>query len=250
MTIAERTSSTLDWGSGSQTLVFLHYFGGSAMSWQWVAAQMQGYRCIAINLPGFGDAPALESPSLAAYATAVTEELARLDIENYTLVGHSMGGKIALQVAISSDRPPRRVVLIAPSPPSQEPMPHEEKKRLLNNHPSQDNAKTTIERAIHQPLNRDQQTLAIETHIAVDNTAWRWWLLEGMDHSVVDQLSQLQVPVTVLASKDDPVIAFETIQSEVLGNIPSANLMTAQGVGHLLPLEAADWVADQLRQVA
>ncbi|MBD2256118.1 alpha/beta hydrolase [Pseudanabaena sp. FACHB-2040] len=250
MAIADTAAPTLEWGGGNQTLVFLHYFGGAAMSWQWVAAQMQDYRCVAINLPGFGGAPALEPPSLKGYANAVSEEVARLNIEDYTLVGHSMGGKIALQVAISSDRPPQHVVLIAPSPPSQEPMPDEEKERLLSNHPSQDNAKTTVANATHQPLNKDQQALAIKTHMAVSETAWRWWLLEGMNHSLVDQLPQLRVPVTVFASKDDPVISFETIQSDVLGIIPGANLIATQGVGHLLPLEAADWVADRLRQIA
>lgn len=255
MTTGVQTSSTVEWtndkqGSTSKTLVFLHYFGGAATSWQWVAEQLPNYRCVAIHLPGFGGRSALDQPSLQQYANDVCQELARLEIEDYILVGHSMGGKIALQLAASCDRTPSQIILVAPSPPTQEPMPAEEKERLLNNHPSRDNAKTTVTNAVQQSLRDDQHELAIQTHVAVDDSAWRWWLLDGMNHSIADQMPQISIPVTVIASEDDPVISFDTIQSEVLDIIPQARLVTAAGVGHLIPLEAADWLASQLRAIA
>lgn len=249
MTITMNALPSIEWGGGDKTLVFLHYFGGAASSWQWVAAQMPNYRCVAINLPGFGGTPAFEQPSLQRYADAVLAELARLKIENYSLIGHSMGGKIALQVAANTDRPPQQVILIAPSPPTQEPMPNEEKERLLNNHPSQDNAETTVKSATKQPLSDEQHALAVATHTNVEDTVWRWWLLEGMNHSIAEQMSQLQMPITVLASKDDPVIPYDKIKSDILGIIPGVRLISTQGVGHLIPLEAAAWVATQLQQI-
>lgn len=255
MTTGVQASPTIEWGSGKRrrdqkTLVFLHYFGGAATSWQWVAEQLPDYRCVAIHLPGFGGRSALEQPSLQKYADAVCHELTQLGIEDYILIGHSMGGKIALQVAATCDRTPSQVVLVAPSPPTQEPMPDEEKERLLNNHPSRDNAETTVTNAVQQSLRDDQHELAIQTHVTVDNSAWRWWLLDGMNHSIADQMPQIAVPVTVIASEDDPVIPFDTIQSDVLDVLPDADLITAQGIGHLMPLESADWLASQLRAIA
>lgn len=255
MTTGVQTSSTIEWtsdkqGSTSKTLVFLHYFGGAATSWQWVAEQLSDYRCVAIHLPGFGGRAALDQPSLQTYADDVCQELARLEIEDYILVGHSMGGKIAIQIAASCDRTPSQVILVAPSPPTQEPMPAKEKERLLNKHPSQDNALTTVTKATQQSLSREQNELAVKTHIIVDNSAWRWWLLDGMNHSIADQVAQLSIPVTVIASEDDPVIPFDTIQSDVLNVLPNADLIATQGIGHLVPLEAADWLANQLRAIA
>ena len=249
-TLPTQAVSTVEWGSGDKTFVFLHYFGGAATSWRWVAEQLSDYRCVAINLPGFGGRSALEQSSLQRYADVVEQELSRLGIEDYILVGHSMGAKIALQVAATCDRTPAQVVLVAPSPPTQEPMPTEEKERLLNNHPSQDNAKTTVASATQQSLNREQQELAVKTHIIADRSAWRWWLLDGMEHSIADQVAHISVPVTVIASEDDPVIPFDTIQNEVLDVIPHAELVATQGIGHLVPLEAADWLAAQLRAIA
>jgi len=243
-------TSVMEWGEGKPTLVFLHYFGGAATSWKWVAEQLPDFRCVAIDLPGFGGTPALDTASLSHYAQKVTEELEQLAIADYILVGHSMGGKIALQVAVESDRPPQKVVLVAPSPPTQEPMPDEEKQRLLNNHPSQENAETTVRNATRQELEAEARAIALETHMAVAETAWRWWLLEGMNHSIADQLTDLKVPVTVVASKDDPVIPFDVIQRDVLEQIPNSRLVSINDVGHLIPLEVSDWLAMQLRVAA
>ncbi|MGB3615147.1 MAG: alpha/beta fold hydrolase, partial [Elainellaceae cyanobacterium] len=193
MTKGPIADPSIEWGSGDNTIEFLHYFSGAAESWHWVAERLTDYRCIAINLPGFGNAPALEEPSLIHYADAVSSELSRLDVRDYVLVGHSMGGKIALQLAATSDAPsgpatpycpPQQVVLVAPSPPTQEPMPDDEKQRMLNNHPSEENAETTLSNATQRQLSDEQHTLAVKTHIIVDDSAWRWWLLEGMDHSI------------------------------------------------------------------
>ncbi|MEO0406113.1 MAG: alpha/beta hydrolase [Cyanobacteria bacterium P01_A01_bin.135] len=240
---------SLEWGSGDSTIVFLHYFGGAAESWTWVAQQLLDCRCVAINLPGFGNTFAPQQLSIPEYTRAVIAEVERLGLADYLLVGHSMGGKIALQVAVSSQKPPRQVVLVAPSPPTTEPMPESEKQRMLSNHPSRENAETTLKNAAKAPLTDEQRQVATQTHMIVDDSAWRWWLREGMNNSIANQMNQLAVPVTVLASQDDPVIPFDVIHSDVIGVIPNAELKAIAGVGHLIPLEAPDWVAAQLRDI-
>ncbi|PZV20711.1 MAG: hypothetical protein DCF21_04170 [Leptolyngbya sp.] len=241
----------IDQGNGSPTLVFLHYFSGAAASWQWVIDALPEFRCVALDLPGFGHQMPLPNPSLAAYSTFVREAIVALEIEQFILIGHSMGGKIALQVAIDAiDRVPQQVVLMAPSPPTQEPMPENERQRMLHDHTNPDNAATTVDGATQRSLTSAQRAIAIQTHRQAADSAWRWWLLEGMNHSIADRLDRLTSPVTVVASEDDPVIAFGTIQQEVLDLIPQAQLVKLFGLGHLLPLEDPDVVAEILRQIA
>lgn len=48
----------INWGDQGSVLVFLHYFGGSAQSWLWVAESLSdAYRCTAIDFPDFGGEP-------------------------------------------------------------------------------------------------------------------------------------------------------------------------------------------------
>ena len=66
------------------------------------------------------------------------------------------------------------------------------------------------------------------------------------DHA--DRLDQIQVPVTVVASKDDPVIPWDTIQSDVIALLPGAELIQLSDVGHLIPLETPEQLAKSIRQ--
>ncbi len=237
-------------------LVFLHYFGGSARSWQWVAEQLaDSYRCVVLNFPGFGNTSPLDAPSIQEMARYVQQETEQLELSSFVLIRHSMGGKIALQVAAddsSRSQCVRQLVLIAPSPPTVERMTDDEKERMLR-HPDRDEAETTaettVENATQQTLSAARQTLAVETQLEIDKATWRWWLRKGMDHSIADQASQITIPITVLASDDDPVIDPATIQREIMKKLPKAQLIRIQGIGHLLPLENPEWVADQIRRI-
>ncbi|MEM8544448.1 MAG: alpha/beta hydrolase [Cyanobacteria bacterium P01_H01_bin.119] len=241
-----------EWGSGEPSLIFLHYFSGAAESWRWVIEQLTpDFRCVAIDLPGFGQAPPLANPSLAAYGDYIGNALKQLEIKNGILVGHSMGGKLALQVATT----PRlaallsQVILVAPSPPTQEPMPDQEKQRLLNQHPSRESAVTTVESATQRSLPDDRRALAIETYRQAENSAWRWWLQTGMNHSIADQTAQIEIPVTVIASQDDPVIPLQMLEHDFGELLPQTKIIALSEIGHLIPLEAPEALSAEIRRL-
>lgn len=236
------------WGDTGEVVVFLHYFGGAAASWQWVATNLQSdTQCIALNLLGFGGTPTIHKLSVNHYAQAVQAQLAHLQIKSYHLVGHSMGGKIALQMAANQAPGLQQLILIAPSPPTYEPMPDEEKARLLNNHPSRDNAEETLNNSAIRHLSLAQRELAIKTHMEVSNSAWNWWLKSGMNENIAAQMHQIDIPVTAILSTDDPVIPYEIVKFELSSLIPQTQIITTNEVGHLLPLEAPDFIAAQIR---
>jgi pimeloyl-ACP methyl ester carboxylesterase len=244
------STQVLDRGQGEPTLVFLHYFSGAAASWQWVIEHLASdFRCVALDLPGFGQAPPLAEPALETYSDFVWEALSALGIDRFVLIGHSMGAKIALRVATSSlSAELQQVILVAPSPPTQEPMPDDEKRRLLNFHPNRDNAATTVDQSTKIQLPAERRSLAIHTHTIAADSAWRWWLQIGMQHSIADQLHSIEVPVTVIASSDDPVIPFDVVQRDVIDRIAGATLIEQAGAGHLMPLEIPEKIAIAIRQ--
>lgn len=251
--MSTRFSSRLSFtsqGSGEPTLVFLHYFSGAAVSWHWVIDVLKNdCQCVALDLPGFGDASPLAEPSLESYSDFIRGVLVQLEIEQLVLIGHSMGAKIALQVAadLGSDVV-KNVILVAPSPPTQEPMPEDERRRLLGDHHSPEVAMATVKGATQQPLPGERQEVAVRTHTQAEDRTWRWWLLDGMTHSIADQLIQIQVPVDVIASPDDPVIPWDTIHDEVMALMPEARLTQLSDVGHLIPLEAPERLAQIICQ--
>ncbi|HEV2268216.1 MAG TPA: alpha/beta fold hydrolase [Steroidobacteraceae bacterium] len=86
-------------GSGP-TLVLLHGWGLNVRVWDGLAAALcDRFRIIAVDLPGHGRSPWLsERSSLAQQAAQVGEAIAAIAAE-YSLLGWSLGGQIALQLA-------------------------------------------------------------------------------------------------------------------------------------------------------
>jgi pimeloyl-ACP methyl ester carboxylesterase len=95
--------------------VFVHGFGASIYSWRKTlpAISAAGYRVIAFDNRGFGfsDKPA-HGYGNAAYARLVVALLDSLGISSAVLVGHSMGGAIAAEVALAHPDRVRGLVLI------------------------------------------------------------------------------------------------------------------------------------------
>ncbi len=237
-------------GKSGKVLVFLHYFGGSAQSWNWVVENLKGtFRCISINLPGFGGTPSLQAPSIERYATYVQDQLNLLGVKYYTLIGHSMGGKIAMQLAATAPAGSvDQLILVAPSPPSTEPITTKEKESMLRM-PERGDAENTIATITKKPLTIDQHTTAIQNQLEVHNTSRQWWVLKGIDHSIVDIVELLRLPITVIASEDDPVITVDLIKNEVMRVFRHAKLITTSGAGHLLPMEESEWLATSIRSI-
>lgn len=83
------------------TLVLLHGFLGAADDWSALQAQLPKVQCIALDLPGHGQAKAQCLRQMADFPGWLTQQLARRQIRQYHLLGYSLGGRLALQFAAS-----------------------------------------------------------------------------------------------------------------------------------------------------
>lgn len=101
-------------GSGPAVLL-VHGITSSAATWRRAVRYLgEGHTVIAPDLPGHGESanPAGDY-SLGAYAASLRDLLALLDVPRVTLVGHSLGGGIALQTAYLFPDLIERLVLIS-----------------------------------------------------------------------------------------------------------------------------------------
>ncbi len=94
-------------GEGPAAVVALHGWARTRQDWQ---ATLEGYDALALDLPGFGATPAPETGwSTSEYADWIGEILA--DLDRPVLVGHSFGGRVAVQLAAASPELVRGLVL-------------------------------------------------------------------------------------------------------------------------------------------
>lgn len=97
-------------GSG-EPLLLIHPLGADRRVWKPVWERLTAERdCIAVDLPGFGETPALDDPSAEGLARRVAAEL---PVERPHVAGNSLGGWVALELALLGAA--RSVTAIAPA---------------------------------------------------------------------------------------------------------------------------------------
>jgi pimeloyl-ACP methyl ester carboxylesterase len=109
--------SALEAGIGPPVLA-IHGLGGTKGSFLLTVAALAGrFRVVAVDLPGFGDS---DKPIGAAYdarffADAMIDLLDALELDRVDLIGNSLGGRVALEVALRDPERVGRLALLAPS---------------------------------------------------------------------------------------------------------------------------------------
>jgi 2-succinyl-6-hydroxy-2,4-cyclohexadiene-1-carboxylate synthase len=103
----------------SPTILFLHGFMGSSADWREVMVAL-GDRalCVAADLPGHGASLGLstEAYTIEGSARAVIDILDELDVEHPVVAGYSMGGRLALYLALRHPKRCARLFLESASP--------------------------------------------------------------------------------------------------------------------------------------
>ena len=235
---------------GTPTLVLLHGFTNTGASWEPVVQAFAGqYRPLAPDIRGQGIASSAEPVTLAA----VIADIAALTqhSERFTLVGYSMGGRIALHAALALRERVERLVLIGASPGLA------------------DADARAARRAADERLADELQTLSI------DEFARRWAqtpVLAGVSGEVAarahadrlrstpaglarslrglgtgalpslwERLGELTLPVTLVTGERDR--KFTAIAVEMAALLPDAEQVVVPGVGHAVHLEAPQAVA-------
>lgn len=117
-------------------VVFLHGFLESNTMWKSVVPKLKGVKAILIELPGHGDSPFYpygEEMIIRDMSEDVNEVLKTLSIGNFSIVGHSLGGYVALDLkTIDNKNTIEKVVLLNSHPWSDSEPKKKERTRVVN----------------------------------------------------------------------------------------------------------------------
>jgi len=237
------------------TVFFLHFLGGSARAWTGIEERLRGHaRCVSIDLPGFGSNQGSTGYSVGEMADAVALSVRKQAPANWSIVGHSMGAKIAAVVARRAEDGEdglgglARIVLVAGSPPSPEPMDEEQRAEMLgwfngDKGKSRAEAHGYIEQNISRELPPDDHSQAVADVLSARPASWRNWLDHGSKEDWSDRVGVLQTPALVIAGEDDLHLGPEGQSKFTLPHYAEVRLVTLPGAKHLLPYEQPDEIA-------
>lgn len=234
---------TLERGEGSLSLLFMHYFGGSAQEWQPLFSRLASqFHCLAVDMPGHGESPDTGF-SVDDMADAVLQLIADRKLTRFVLIGHSMSGKVALALAARQPAGLEALLLVAPSPPRPEPIPDADRQQMLDTHGQQQAASDTAAKITALSITDGDREQIIQDNLRTSPAAWTAWLTRGSREDISDRMSGVEVPVHILAGTADRALAASVQPELTLPYLPGATFETLNGTGHLIPYEAPDALA-------
>ncbi len=237
----------------SHSLVLLHGFGGTHRAWDGVVGLLnrERYNPLALDLPGHG--AQADAPRPISFPGCVEHVLAARP-ERFALCGYSLGGRVALHVALAAPERVERLVLIGVNPGIEDAGQRAARRQAdraladdLEGRPYEE----FIERWRTQPLfaadppevgalAREDQRRNRPDALAA---AMRG-LGAGEMQPLWERLPELAMPVTVLVGERDA--KFLALGRRMVELLPGSELLVVPG-GHGLPLENPEAVAKVLR---
>lgn len=239
--------------AGSLPLVLLHGFCEDSTLWDGLLPGLQGIHLLRMDLPGFGGSDLPLASGMDTSADAVCAMLNEFSVERCVLVGHSMGGYVALEFAA---RYPDRLAglgLVHSHPYEDSPERRETRRRgiemvqsgkrdlyvtqlfsslfaaaFAGQHP--DTVDALIENAKRQP--------------AAGIIAALEGMIARMDHTAT--LRNASSPVLFLLGTDDSIITPEMgLQAAMLPDIVDIHVL--EGIGHMSMYETPEKTVEIVR---
>lgn len=238
----------------SEPLLLLHGFTQTGRGWDEVIGHLDGerYRPLAPDLRGHGAAGSRRPIDF----DACVADVAGLAAGRITLAGYSMGGRLALHVALAHRDRISRLVLLSTTAgiddPAQRARRRDADKALAVWMEEQGRTMFEVaDRWAAQPL-FESQSAEVAARARADrltnDPAHLGAALRGIGTGVMaplwERLGELALPVTVLAGERD--VKFVALAQRLVRELPDAQLTIVAGAGHALALEAPQAVADAL----
>jgi pimeloyl-ACP methyl ester carboxylesterase len=233
--------------SGSPTntpsLIFLHFWGGSSRTYSQITKRLPSQHCIAIDFRGWGESTGPQSPdgySIHDLTFDIEALISKLNLKDFILVGHSMGGKVAQLLAgrniFASQL--KGVVLIAPAPPTPLHLPDDMRKQQRAAYSASESAEFVVRNVFSaKSLSDEMVQMLVQDMLKGNKFAREAWPQYGIGEDIVGDARKIAVPLLVIGGEKGMVETVEKMRREVLG-VVRGEMVVVEGAGHLLPVEA------------
>ncbi|MDH3678380.1 MAG: alpha/beta hydrolase [Acidimicrobiia bacterium] len=244
-----------DTGGPGTPVLFLHGLGGSAESWRpQLDALAADRRCVAWTMPGYGPSARLPEMTIETLAGAAADLLTALGADRAHVVGHSLGGYVAQELALSAPERVDRLVLVATTAAFGKPgstfnveFLAARLRPLDQGRTPADIAPIVVDGLVAGTASATVRAAAVASMSQISADAYRQALHALVAWDARHRVGAIDAATLCIAADADataPVRAVERLQQL----IPGATLEVVVGSGHLVNLERPAEFTDLLRR--
>jgi len=250
-----------DEGKGEQTIIFIHGLGSYLQAWNKnVEGLKSNYRCISVDLPGYGKSSKKPHSGLMTFYAGVVNELVKeLHLSKVYLAGHSMGGQISITTSLFYPDIVKGLILVDPA--GFEPF-DKGQRQWFRNIMTLDGVRLTTPEAIQNNLATNFYKLPEDAEFMItDRIAMRTAIdfndycyavvqsVSGMiDNPILNYLQDIKVPTLIFFGENDNLIPNRylnpgktvDIAKSGAAKITGSKLIMVPKCGHFMMFEKPD----------
>jgi len=221
-------------------VILIHGAGGSHLSWPAEIRRLPGHRVLAVDLPGHGKSSGLGKHSIPEYGRSLLNFMNALGLYKAILVGHSMGGGIAMDLALDHPDYILGLGLIASNARLRVAQAVLDGLALPATVPA--TIQTIIEWSFGPQVDAGFKRLAA-TRLAETRPAVLSGDLKACNNfDVIERLSEIDLPTLIVCGTEDKMTPLRYSES-MAESIPHSALQTIDLAGHMVALEQPRRVA-------
>jgi pimeloyl-ACP methyl ester carboxylesterase len=237
-------------GTGARHVLFVHGWISSRRMWYDVVARLDPARFSSFLLDvrgcGSSDRPR-DGHDLEGYASDVRAALHAMS-QPVTLVGHSMGGKLAQYVASERPASVERLILVAPGTAVAGRASEQHRELTLQTYGYRERIERFQRAAMRRAIEPHVMERIVEDALLASYDHWIGWYDNGRLSNFPERLSSIAVPVLAIAGAADPLVSVSRVKRDVVEAIDGALFVMLRDAGHNLPIEAPDDIAEAVRR--
>lgn len=194
-------------GKGDEAIVFVHGYSGALGNWKYLLELLpEEFHAYALDLRGFGQSEKPGSYKLEEIIEDIYAFSQELGIEQFTYVGHSLGGKIGYKFALDHPDVLKAMFLIAPAP-AHDFIPSEQRpafiEQIISVFGSQEALQAFIAEDFAKPPSEEDLNEFINDVMEADPSAKEqcalWWVSVNLE----PQLGNISVPTFIVIGEKD-----------------------------------------------
>jgi pimeloyl-ACP methyl ester carboxylesterase len=238
-------------------VIILHGLFGVGDNWRTIARMMESqYQCILADLRNHGRSPHDPEMNFEVMANDVHELILDLDLDRVHLIGHSLGGKVAMHFATHYPEYVDRLIIVDIAPRYYSPHHDHVLDAIESLDPATYNSRSAVEMELRKYIVDDQATIQflMKNLARLPNGGYAWKanmpaIIRSYEHLMqeVTFLHPFLGPALFIRGENSRYIQDEDM-TRILQIFPEAQLKTIAGAGHWVHADAPQEFTDVVRR--
>ncbi len=247
-------------GKGDPVLLFPGFSCTGDVWDETVKELSKNHECHVFTFAGFGNVPAIESPWLETIKNDLSTYVVRKKLQKPTIIGHSMGGSLALWLASAKPESYKKLIIVDGLPSIGALMiPNFSSDKVTYDNPfakqqlameAEPFKQMATQMAAGMTLNKEKQPIVANWMIKADRKTYVYGYVDLMKLDLRETIQNIKIPVTIMAAVSlYPKKQVQELYTKQYQKLTKKEIIYVNDSAHFIMFDKQDWFINQVQKL-